>query len=182
MALTANLTLPQGHFHIVTLLSQTHFTVARSSLCFRHTEIITDHYRDDVVPLFGDILIPLRTGFPSLYHNEVWEGAPQTHPSVVAPQELLDTLQQEKLSLEQCISKLRENVSGLEEQTKELKEREKLLVFFPELHIPVETQFESKAQGSGQQCLLLQQQACTSGVSWSSGGIPSALGTLVSLV
>ncbi|XP_048820354.1 coiled-coil domain-containing protein 157 isoform X1 [Lagopus muta] len=58
-------------------------------------------------------------------------------------QELLDTLQQEKLSLEQCISKLRENVSGLEEQTKELKEREKLLVFFPELHIPVETQFES---------------------------------------
>lgn len=100
----------------------------------------------------------------------------------MAPQELLDTLQQEKLSLEQCISKLRENVSGLEEQTKELKEREKLLVFFPELHIPVETQFESKAQGSGQQCLLLQQQACTSGVSWSSGGIPSALGTLVSLV
>uniref|UniRef100_A0A8C3L8D3 Uncharacterized protein n=1 Tax=Chrysolophus pictus TaxID=9089 RepID=A0A8C3L8D3_CHRPC len=58
-------------------------------------------------------------------------------------QELLNTLQQEKLSLEQSISKLRENVSGLEEQTKELKEREKLLVFFPELHIPVETQFES---------------------------------------
>ncbi|XP_019476677.1 coiled-coil domain-containing protein 157 isoform X2 [Meleagris gallopavo] len=58
-------------------------------------------------------------------------------------QELLDMLQQEKLSLEQSISKLRENVSRLEEHTKELKEREKLLVFFPELHIPVETQFES---------------------------------------
>uniref|UniRef100_A0A8C2TWY7 Coiled-coil domain containing 157 n=2 Tax=Coturnix japonica TaxID=93934 RepID=A0A8C2TWY7_COTJA len=58
-------------------------------------------------------------------------------------QELLDTLQQEKLRLEQSISELRENVSGLEEQAKELKEREKLLVFFPELHIPVETQFES---------------------------------------
>ncbi|XP_021268342.1 coiled-coil domain-containing protein 157 isoform X2 [Numida meleagris] len=58
-------------------------------------------------------------------------------------QELLDTLQQEKLSLEQSISELQENVSRLEEQAKELKEREKLLVFFPELHIPVETQFES---------------------------------------
>ncbi|NXN55968.1 CC157 protein, partial [Rynchops niger] len=35
------------------------------------------------------------------------------------------------------------NVSRLEEQARELKERERLLVFFPELHIPVETQFES---------------------------------------
>ncbi|XP_040504189.1 coiled-coil domain-containing protein 157 isoform X1 [Gallus gallus] len=58
-------------------------------------------------------------------------------------QELLDTLQQEKLSLEQSVSKLQENVSRLEEQAKDLKEREKLLVFFPELHIPIETQFES---------------------------------------
>ncbi|POI23638.1 hypothetical protein CIB84_012614, partial [Bambusicola thoracicus] len=58
-------------------------------------------------------------------------------------QELLDTLQQEKLNLEQSISELRENVSRLEEQAKDLKEREKLLVFFPELHIPIETQFES---------------------------------------
>ncbi|OXB76437.1 UNVERIFIED_CONTAM: hypothetical protein H355_014152 [Colinus virginianus] len=58
-------------------------------------------------------------------------------------QELLDTVQREKLSLEQSISELQENVSRLEEQAKELKEREKLLVFFPELHIPVETQFES---------------------------------------
>ncbi|OXB65889.1 hypothetical protein ASZ78_008583 [Callipepla squamata] len=58
-------------------------------------------------------------------------------------QELLDTVQREKLSLEQSISELQENISRLEEQAKELKEREKLLVFFPELHIPVETQFES---------------------------------------
>ncbi|NXW98463.1 CC157 protein, partial [Larus smithsonianus] len=36
------------------------------------------------------------------------------------------------------------NVSRLEEQARELKERERLLVFFPELHVPVETQFESK--------------------------------------
>ncbi|CAM9550347.1 unnamed protein product [Bubo scandiacus] len=35
------------------------------------------------------------------------------------------------------------NVSKLEEQLQELKERERLLVFFPELHIPAETQFES---------------------------------------
>ncbi|NWX81241.1 CC157 protein, partial [Alca torda] len=35
------------------------------------------------------------------------------------------------------------NVSRLEEQARELKERERLLVFFPELHIPAETQFES---------------------------------------
>ncbi|NWS57946.1 CC157 protein, partial [Chunga burmeisteri] len=35
------------------------------------------------------------------------------------------------------------NVSKLEEQAQELKERERLLVFFPELHIPAEMQFES---------------------------------------
>ncbi|NXM74949.1 CC157 protein, partial [Serilophus lunatus] len=35
------------------------------------------------------------------------------------------------------------NVSRLEEQAQELRERERLLVFFPELHIPTETQFES---------------------------------------
>ncbi|KAF1404970.1 hypothetical protein FQV24_0002238, partial [Spheniscus mendiculus] len=35
------------------------------------------------------------------------------------------------------------NVSKLEEQARELKERERLLVFFPELHVPTEMQFES---------------------------------------
>ncbi|NXH26356.1 CC157 protein, partial [Myiagra hebetior] len=35
------------------------------------------------------------------------------------------------------------NTSRLEEQTQELREREKLLVFFPELHTPTEMQFES---------------------------------------
>ena len=39
-------------------------------------------------------------------------------------------------------------MSRLEEQARELKERERLLVFFPELHIPAETQFESKGAGS----------------------------------
>uniref|UniRef100_A0A8C0EYL9 Uncharacterized protein n=1 Tax=Bubo bubo TaxID=30461 RepID=A0A8C0EYL9_BUBBB len=62
--------------------------------------------------------------------------------------ELLDTLQREKLSLEQSVSELQANVSKLEEQLQELKERERLLVFFPELHIPTETQFESKGVGS----------------------------------
>ncbi|NXE55804.1 CC157 protein, partial [Casuarius casuarius] len=38
---------------------------------------------------------------------------------------------------------LRTNISGLEELVRELKERERLLVSFPELHVPVETQFES---------------------------------------
>ncbi|NWI27410.1 CC157 protein, partial [Sula dactylatra] len=35
------------------------------------------------------------------------------------------------------------NVSKLEEQARELRERERLLVFFPELHVPAEIQFES---------------------------------------
>ncbi|NXD16470.1 CC157 protein, partial [Nothocercus nigrocapillus] len=38
---------------------------------------------------------------------------------------------------------LRTNVSGLEEMVRKLKERERLLVSFPELHVPVEAQFES---------------------------------------
>ncbi|NXA11703.1 CC157 protein, partial [Sapayoa aenigma] len=49
-------------------------------------------------------------------------------------------------SREQSGKELREqqaNISRLEEQAQELKERERLLVFFPELHIPTETQFES---------------------------------------
>ncbi|NXL77241.1 CC157 protein, partial [Leptocoma aspasia] len=38
---------------------------------------------------------------------------------------------------------LQANTSRLEEQTQELRERERLLVFFPDLHIPTEMQFES---------------------------------------
>ncbi|XP_053815264.1 coiled-coil domain-containing protein 157-like [Vidua chalybeata] len=60
-----------------------------------------------------------------------------------AQQELLDTLQQEKLALEQSILELQANTSRLEQQAQELRERERLLVFFPDLHIPTETQFES---------------------------------------
>ncbi|NXT69081.1 CC157 protein, partial [Chaetops frenatus] len=38
---------------------------------------------------------------------------------------------------------LQANTSRLEEQAQELRERERLLVFFPDLHIPTEMQFES---------------------------------------
>lgn len=64
-------------------------------------------------------------------------------------QELLDMLQQEKLALEQSILELQANTSQLQEQAQELRERERLLVFFPDLHMPTEMQFESKgADGS----------------------------------
>ncbi|NWZ33679.1 CC157 protein, partial [Brachypodius atriceps] len=38
---------------------------------------------------------------------------------------------------------LQANTSRLEEQARELRERERLLVFFPDLHVPTEMQFES---------------------------------------
>ncbi|XP_027562213.1 coiled-coil domain-containing protein 157-like [Neopelma chrysocephalum] len=65
-------------------------------------------------------------------------------PPHCAMQELLDTLQQEKLALEQSILELQTNMSRLEEQAQELRERERLLVFFPELHVPAEAQVESR--------------------------------------
>ncbi|GAB0196756.1 coiled-coil domain-containing protein 157 [Grus japonensis] len=75
--------------------------------------------------------------------EQLEESREQSAQQLQAQQELLDTLQREKLSLEQSVSELQENVSRLEEQARELKERERLLVFFPELHIPAGTQFES---------------------------------------
>ncbi|CAN8193252.1 unnamed protein product [Coccothraustes coccothraustes] len=67
----------------------------------------------------------------------------QSGEQLQARQELLDTLQQEKLALEQSILELQANTSQLQEQAQELRERERLLVFFPDLHVPTETQFES---------------------------------------
>ncbi|KFV55688.1 Coiled-coil domain-containing protein 157, partial [Gavia stellata] len=65
-------------------------------------------------------------------------------PLCCAMQELADMLQREKLSLEQSsVLEVQANVSKLEEQAQKLKERERLLVLFPDLHIPTETQFES---------------------------------------
>ncbi|RMC06065.1 hypothetical protein DUI87_17610 [Hirundo rustica rustica] len=67
----------------------------------------------------------------------------QSGKQLQAQQELLDTLQQEKLAMEQSILELQANTSRLEEQAQELRERERLLVFFPDLHIPAEMEFES---------------------------------------
>ncbi|TRZ20933.1 hypothetical protein HGM15179_006114 [Zosterops borbonicus] len=67
----------------------------------------------------------------------------QSGKQLQAQQELLDTLQQEKLALEQSILELQANTSQLEEQAQELRERERLLVLFPDLHVPTETQLES---------------------------------------
>ncbi|XP_075290554.1 coiled-coil domain-containing protein 157 [Opisthocomus hoazin] len=58
-------------------------------------------------------------------------------------QELLDAQQREKRSLEQSVAELRANGARLEQQAQELRERERLLVFFPELHSPAGTQLQS---------------------------------------
>ncbi|XP_010181727.1 PREDICTED: coiled-coil domain-containing protein 157, partial [Mesitornis unicolor] len=80
-----------------------------------------------------------------------------------AQQELLDALQQEKLSLERAVAELQANVSRLEEQAQELKQQERLLVCFPELHTPTEIPFEST--GSLTEDMEKQLQANTIRVS-----------------
>ncbi|KAJ6659036.1 hypothetical protein lerEdw1_019338 [Lerista edwardsae] len=60
-----------------------------------------------------------------------------------AQQELTQRAEEEKLSLEQSVSALQKTVSELSKLVQEHKEREKLLVSFPDLHMPVEAQFES---------------------------------------
>ncbi|XP_054075866.1 coiled-coil domain-containing protein 157 isoform X4 [Rissa tridactyla] len=76
--------------------------------------------------------------------EQLEEHREQSGQQLRAQQELLDALRREKLNLEQTVSELQANMSRLEEQARELKERERLLVFFPELHVPVETQFETR--------------------------------------
>lgn len=60
-----------------------------------------------------------------------------------AQQALTERVKQEKQSLEQSVSALQKTVSELSKLVKEHKERETLLVSFPDLHMPVEAQFES---------------------------------------
>ncbi|XP_034646806.1 coiled-coil domain-containing protein 157 isoform X5 [Trachemys scripta elegans] len=67
----------------------------------------------------------------------------QVQGQLEAQQQLMENLQQEKLSFEQSTSELLRNISELDELLQELKERERLLVSFPDLHIPAEAQFES---------------------------------------
>ncbi|NXG80022.1 CC157 protein, partial [Baryphthengus martii] len=83
-------------------------------------------------------------GSPRLSCPGVWENALQTSaPPCCATQELLNTLRQEKLNLEQPVSELQDSVSDLEEQARKLRERERLLLSFAELHASAETPVES---------------------------------------
>ncbi|XP_040859619.1 coiled-coil domain-containing protein 157 isoform X2 [Ochotona curzoniae] len=60
-----------------------------------------------------------------------------------AQQELLQSLQQEKQDLEQTATDLQLTISELEQELGVLKERERLLVAFPDLHGPLEAQIQS---------------------------------------
>ncbi|XP_047552615.1 coiled-coil domain-containing protein 157 isoform X3 [Lutra lutra] len=62
---------------------------------------------------------------------------------VGAGRELLQSLQQEKQGLEQATTDLRLTISELERELTELRERERLLVAFPDLHRPIEAQIPS---------------------------------------
>ncbi|NXK72747.1 CC157 protein, partial [Amazona guildingii] len=57
--------------------------------------------------------------------------------------QLQESREQHRQQQVRAVSGLQEDVSRLEEQARELQERERLLVFFPELHVPTEAQFES---------------------------------------
>lgn len=61
------------------------------------------------------------------------------------PQEVLQSLQQEKQGLEQATTDLRLTIAELEQELVERSERERLLVAFPDLHKPVEAQIQSRA-------------------------------------
>uniref|UniRef100_A0A2K6F8P0 Coiled-coil domain containing 157 n=1 Tax=Propithecus coquereli TaxID=379532 RepID=A0A2K6F8P0_PROCO len=64
-----------------------------------------------------------------------------------AQQELLQSLQREKQGLEQVTTDLRLTILELERQLVELRERERLLVAFPDLHRPSEAQIQSRGPG-----------------------------------
>ncbi|XP_075773119.1 coiled-coil domain-containing protein 157 isoform X2 [Pelodiscus sinensis] len=66
-----------------------------------------------------------------------------------AKEQLTESLRQEKQSLEQATSEL-------EERVQELRERERLLVSFPELHVPAEAVFESTGDVAGDMAKQLQ--------------------------
>lgn len=69
----------------------------------------------------------------------------------LCPQELLQSLQQEKQDLEQATTDLQLTISELQRKLEELKERERLLVTFPDLHQPAEAQVQSRGL-----CVLLK--------------------------
>jgi hypothetical protein len=67
--------------------------------------------------------------------------------SLSLSQELLQSLQREKQDLEQVMTDLRLTTSELHRELEELRERERLLVAFPDLHGPMEAQIQSKGLG-----------------------------------
>ncbi|XP_013963286.2 coiled-coil domain-containing protein 157 [Canis lupus baileyi] len=67
----------------------------------------------------------------------------QGQSQVLAQQELLQSLQREKQGLEQATTDLQLTISELERELVELRERERLLVAFPDLHRPIEAQIPS---------------------------------------
>ncbi|NXM31248.1 CC157 protein, partial [Oxyruncus cristatus] len=56
---------------------------------------------------------------------------------------LEEQLEQSREQSQKRLQAQQANTSRLEEQVQELREQERLLVFFPELHVPTEAQFES---------------------------------------
>lgn len=80
-----------------------------------------------------------------------WGGwVPSSVLSLPLSQELLHSLQQEKQSLELATTDLQLTISELERELVELRERERLLVAFPDLHRPMEAQIQSRGPGSVQ--------------------------------
>uniref|UniRef100_A0A8C9JPH0 Coiled-coil domain-containing protein 157 n=1 Tax=Panthera tigris altaica TaxID=74533 RepID=A0A8C9JPH0_PANTA len=67
----------------------------------------------------------------------------QGQSQLLAQQELLQSLQREKQSLEQTTTDLQLTISEMERELMELRERERLLVAFPDLHRPIEAQIPS---------------------------------------
>ncbi|XP_055479929.1 coiled-coil domain-containing protein 157 isoform X4 [Psammomys obesus] len=60
-----------------------------------------------------------------------------------AQQELLQSLQQEKQDLDQVTTDLKLTIAELQRELEELKEQQRLLVAFPDLHQPMEAQIQS---------------------------------------
>ncbi|XP_011813100.1 PREDICTED: coiled-coil domain-containing protein 157 [Colobus angolensis palliatus] len=85
-----------------------------------------------------------------------------------AQQELLQSLQREKQGLEQATTDLRLTILELERELVELRERERLLVAFPDLHQPTKTQIQIHGRGLGMVPRLIPQDRL-----WS----PSSKGT-----
>lgn len=77
--------------------------------------------------------------------EKVWVSPREPGLSLPLSQELLQSLQGEKQGLEQALTDLQLTVSELGQELLELRERERLLVAFPDLHRPAEAQIQSRS-------------------------------------